>query len=322
MSTPALSIVVIVHRMSRQAENTLYSLSAAHQKNVRQSDYEIVVVENESDDVLGESRAVALGENIRYFLRREPGVTPVPALNFGFEQARSSYVGFIIDGARMSTPRLVEHALMASRVAKYPLVIVPGYHLGKKEHHLNSTSGYDEKVEQHLLRLANWQRNGYALFRIACFSGANPRGFFSQFLESNCFFCRRESFEKIGRADERFNLPGGGSVNIYLYHQLARLPESELIVLAGEGSFHQFHGGVTTVEVPDREAMLQTHRDNLKEIFGGPFKGMHREPAFLGTFTPEASDFVRESTEHATVQYENCRKAGMSQWQKPEGAVR
>ena len=71
--------------------------------------------------------------------------------------------------------------------------------------------------------------------------------------ESNCLFCTRDSFEKIGRADERFDLPGGGSVNIHIYSKLAALPESKLVVLAGEGSFHQFHGGVTTAEVEERE---------------------------------------------------------------------
>jgi glycosyltransferase involved in cell wall biosynthesis len=322
MRTPKVSIVVIIHRMSRQGENTLYSLSAAHQKNVAEGDYEIIAVENNSDDVLGEARATALGGNIRYFLRDEPGVSPVPALNFGFERSQAPYVGFIIDGARMTTPRLIEHALLARRIAEYPLVIVPGYHLGQQEHHLNDSVGYDEHVEHALLEGVNWRADGYALFGIACFSGANPRGFFSQFLESNCFFCRRESFEKIGRADPRFDLPGGGSVNIYIYHQLARLPESELIVLAGEGSFHQFHGGVTTAEVPDREAMLQTHRDNLKEIFGGPFKGMHREPTILGTFPVSALDVLRASAEHSSHQYAQCKAVGMSQWQKPEGAVR
>jgi hypothetical protein len=322
MSSPKLSIVAIFHRMSRQAENTLYSLSALHQRNVPEEEYEIIAVENESDDVLGETRALALGRNIRYFRRHETGVSPVPSLNFGFEQCRADYVGFIIDGARMTTPRLVEHALLSRKVAEYPLAIVPGYHLGQQEHHNNESAGYDERAEQDLLEKASWKEDGYALFRFSCFSGANPRGFFSQFLESNCFFCRRESFEKIGRADVRFDLPGGGSVNIYLYHQLARLPESTLIVLAGEGSFHQFHGGVTTAEVEDREAMLQTHRDNLKEIFGGPFKGMHREPMILGVLPGAALDFVRTSSEQAATQYTNCRAVGMSQWQKPDGVAR
>jgi hypothetical protein len=79
---------------------------------------------------------------------------------------------------------------------------------------------------------------------------------------------------------------------------------------------------VTTAEVPDREAMLQTHRDNLKEVFGGPFKGMHREPTIFGALPPQAFGVIRASAEHAATQYANCRAAGMSPWQKPKGARR
>jgi glycosyltransferase involved in cell wall biosynthesis len=315
---PKLSIIVIIHRMARQAENTLYSLSASFQENVSEHDYEIIAVENDSDDPLGEQRALAQGRNIRYFFRHEPGVSPVPAVNFAFEQGRGALIGLIIDGARLVSPRVVEHALLAARLAEYPLVVVPGYHIGPQEQHLHKSAGYDEQVEKELLDEIDWRNNGYDLFTVSCFSGANPVGFFAKFLESNCLFCRRESFEKIGRADPRFNLPGGGSVNIYIYHALARLPESRLIVLPGEGSFHQFHGGVTTMEVEDREAMLQTHRDNLKEIFGGPFSGMHREPLLLGVLPGQAHPFVKASAEYGIQQYAYHRATGTPVWQTPE----
>ena len=67
MTSPKVSIVVILHRMSRQAENTLYSLSTAFQRNVSDDDYEIIAVENASDDPLGEARARAQAKNLRYF---------------------------------------------------------------------------------------------------------------------------------------------------------------------------------------------------------------------------------------------------------------
>ena len=318
VSQPKLSIIVVFYRMARQAENTLYSLSANFQENVNEQDYEIIAIENDSDDVLGEQRALAQGGNIRYFHRQEAGVSPVPALNFGFEQSRADYIGHIIDGARLVSPRVVEHALLAAKIAEHPLVVVPGYHLGEHEHHLHKTARYDETVEAALLERIDWKRNGYDLFTISCFSGANPVGFFSKFLESNCLFCRRESFEKIGRADARFTLPGGGSVNIFIYHALARLPETRLIVLAGEGSFHQFHGGVTTMEVDDREAMLQTHRDNLKEVFGAPFQGMHREPLVLGVLPGPVHRFVKASAEHAMEMHAYHRATGTPTWQTPE----
>src|SRR5258706_8686157 len=127
-SAPKISIIVVIYKMPRQAENTLYSLSAHHQWDVRESDYEIIAVENESSDVLGEERALRTGGNVRYFLRKEPGASPVPALNFAFEESRAPLVCLIIDGARMVTPRVVEYALLSQRLFEHPLIAVPGYH--------------------------------------------------------------------------------------------------------------------------------------------------------------------------------------------------
>src|SRR5690242_4480651 len=126
MSSPKISFLVVIYKMSRQAENTLLSLSARLQRNVSEAEYEIVAVENESDDMLGEARACAVGGNVRYFARTETLPTPVFALNFASEQSRAPLVCLIIDGARMVTPRLVEHALLAQRLVEHPLVAVPG----------------------------------------------------------------------------------------------------------------------------------------------------------------------------------------------------
>lgn len=314
---PRISFLVTLYRMSRQAENTLHSLSAAYQRNASEQDYEVIAVENRSDDVLGEERALATGGNVRYFLRDEPGVSPVPALNFAFEQSRGDVICLIIDGARLVTPGVVEHALLAMRLARRPLIAVPGYHLGPSEHHEHATAGYDSEVERALLESIDWRRDGYALFGVSCWSGANDKGYLSPMLESNCLFCTREMFETIGRADPRFDLPGGGSVNIHLYHALAGLPGTELIVLGGEGSFHQFHGGVTTMQVEDREAMLETHRQNLRMINGGRFEGKHREPLLLGRISGQAAEALRISAERAAARHRACRALGLAEWSVP-----
>jgi hypothetical protein len=314
VTTPKLSVLIVFYKMSRQAANTLYSFSTQLQRHVHEDDYEIIAVENSSSDVLGEERALAQGRNIRYFYREETLPTPVPALNFAFEQSRAPYIGLVIDGARMVSPGVVEHALLARRLAEHPLVVVPGYHLGEQEHHLNVSAGYDETLEQKLLEDASWKIDGYNLFDIACFSGANAQGILCPYLESNCLFCTRESFEKVGRADERFDLPGGGSVNLYIYNALSQLPESKLIVLAGEGSFHQFHGGVTTVEIADREEVLETHRENLRAVFGGPFHGFHRRPTVLGVLPGQMQRFLRQSAEKARQRYLFCKRQGVEEW--------
>jgi hypothetical protein len=66
--------------------------------------------------------------------------------------------------------------------------------------------------------------------------------------------------------DERFVEPGGGFVCLDLYARLLALPAIEVMMLLGEGTFHQPHGGVSTDIPPARrpprvEAWLAQYRD-------------------------------------------------------------
>src|SRR5690554_3967354 len=97
--------------MPRQLLNTIYSLSPQHQKNVSSDDYEIIVVENKSSHCADENKIKALGSNIKYYLRDEKGVSPAPAINFALSKTQGDFIGLLIDGARMVTPRVIEYAL-------------------------------------------------------------------------------------------------------------------------------------------------------------------------------------------------------------------
>src|SRR5699024_11719869 len=107
---PVLSIILIVYRMSRQARNTLISFSPPYQRNINHEDYEIIVVENASEDELGREAAEAESPNVRYFYREGAGMSPVPAANFARSKSRGSHIGMLLDGARMVTPRVMEYA--------------------------------------------------------------------------------------------------------------------------------------------------------------------------------------------------------------------
>jgi hypothetical protein len=50
--------------------------------------------------------------------------------------------------------------------------------------------------------------------------------------------------------DERFDEPGGGFVCLDLYARALALPGAEPMMLLGEGTFHQPHGGVSTDAPP------------------------------------------------------------------------
>lgn len=312
---PKLSIIVIVYRMAEQALNTVYSLSIHHQRNVREEDYEIIVIENSSGQNIDTDRLHALGNNIHYLCREEKSVSPAAAINVGLAMCQAPFVGLLIDGARMVTPRVIEYALAAQRIDKDALVIVPGYNLGPDLHHLNKSLNYNEVTEQALLNETNWKLDGYRLFNIANISEANPRGVFQPFMECNCMFSSKANWDRIGGADEAFQFPGGGGLNLHMYRSLGILKETEyFFILPGEGSFHQYHGGVSTTERHDREEMLLSPRSQLESYWNGKFKGLEREPILLGAVTAAAQPFLLYASERASRRFKRKHENHEAFW--------
>lgn len=278
---PLLSIVIVVFDMPHQALNTITSFSPAHQLGMAAEDYEIVVVENRSDRMLGEEAATGVAANVRYFLRENEGKSPVPSLLFGIEEARADRIGLVIDGARMVTPRVLYYACAAFRITPHAVVGVPGYHLGDSEQHRNPD--HDEETEQRLLERVDWHTDGYRLFEIATFfRGRHQYGYLLPLMESNCLFFSRADYDAVGGADPRFDMPGGGMVNLDLYKRLVELPDTQLFVTPGEGTFHQYHGGVTTKADEGREELLAAFRDQYAEIRGGKYTMPLKNPRMLG----------------------------------------
>lgn len=299
---PGLSLVVVVYRMPEQAHRTLRSLAVPYQREVSEADYEVIVVENLSDRTLGKSAATGYGSNFRYIARGETTSSPVAALNHGISEARGPMIGIMIDGARMVTPGIVRDMLRATRSFTTPVISVPGYHIGREIQQESVDSGYGPEVEAALLRSIEWPANGYRLFEIACFSGSCAGGFFRPFAESNCLAMPRSLLEELGGIDPRFDLPGGGNANLDLYRRACLHPRAELVVLPGEGSFHQFHGGVTTNvsrQSPARQAMMKALDEQYVALRGEGYRPPEKEAIYFGRIPPQAMRFVRESAERA-----------------------
>lgn len=310
MRTPLLSIIVIAYDMPRQALNTLISLGTGYQEGVEKDDYEVIVVENRSQRNMDAAAISTLQGNFRYFLRDEPGVSPAAAINFGFEQARGRFIGLMIDGARMVTPGVIRYALMAFKITEDAMVVVPGYNLGETEQQFNISVGYTEEKEKSLLSEIDWPHHGYRLFDISCLSGANPNGIFHPFMECNCLFMSKEIFNDIGKANECFNLAGGGSLNLYTYRKAALHPRSQSFILAGEGSFHQFHGGVTTSEVDGRELILREQNEQLNKLLGEPFRAPKIEPILLGKISGPSLRYLKHSVDRGISRMHRYAETG------------
>ena len=203
---------MVVHRMAEPAARTLQSLSPGYQRGVAAGDYEVIVVENPSDRLLGAQAAGRAGP-VRYHLRDEAAKSPVAAVNFGVAQARADHVAILIDGARMLSPGVVAQTIAALRADPEAAVSVPGYHLGHELQQVAVNKGHDAATDRALLGSIGWPTDGYRLFEVAVLSGSCRQGFFKPHAESNFLALSRRKFQALGGMDTRYD-DLGGSLNL------------------------------------------------------------------------------------------------------------
>lgn len=300
-SQPRLSLVLMVYDMPLQARNTIRSLLPDYQRGCNPDDYEVIIVENRSRELLDPGFVQGLPRNFRYLLRDESASTPVHAINEAAEQARGSMIGVMIDGARLLTPGVVRGILQATDGVSNPVVSVPGYHIGSELQQLAVEKGYGVAEDQELLASVDWHEDGYRLFQIACFSGSCASGFLLPNSESNCLTMPRRVWRDLGGMDVRFNLRGGGMVNLDLYRRACEYPGVQHVVLPGEGTFHQFHGGVTTGGEPAaaREVFIEQIKAQYEALRGQVFATPQTHPVYVGSLHDAVLPFMQYSAERA-----------------------
>lgn len=292
---PTLSIVVIFHNMKREAARTLHTLSTNYQSGVSASDYEIIAIDNNSSEPLSPNEVSKIAPNIRYHFFETESVSPVAAVNFGVESARGEFVAVIVDGARMVTPGLVGKTLRALQDFKHPFVCSLGWHLGPDVQRLAIPKGYSQAEEDALLKSIDWHNNGYRLFDISTIAPSSKIGFLGGMpTECSWFAMPRSTFLQLGGFDIRFQSPGGGLVNQdFLQRALAQISTSPIVIL-GEGSFHQMHGGIATNSKPEERIFIK-FTDEYMSIHGAKFARSPITPTFYyGDMPSEALRFLKD----------------------------
>jgi hypothetical protein len=280
--------------MAEQAKKTMHSLNCEYQLGVSAADYEVIVVENSSSNNLSEADVKACGENFHYIRRQEALPTPVFAINHGASKATGTHICVMIDGARLVSPGIVNYMLAAARLAKNPVIAAPGYHLGPKLQRISIQEGYCPAEENRLLSSIQWPLDGYRLFEISCLSGTSRGGFFKPMGESNCICVSKAMFDQLKGFDEKFTETGGGQVNLDFYKRAVEVADSSLIVLLGEGSFHQLHGGITTdAQGSHRRQSMLDHFAQYVELRGAPYQAPNKRPIYLGTVPDSALEFIQ-----------------------------
>jgi hypothetical protein len=293
-----VSFIVIVYDMPAQAQNTVRSLLADYQQDVRLADYEVLIIENASANIMSRMFIDSLPANFSYHLRQESQPTPIHAINYGIELASGDNICVMIDGARLLTPGIVKNILRGHRLSPFAVVTAPGYHLGYELQQKAVGSGYDVEHEKALMASISWPEHGYRLFEIACFSGSCAAGFYLPHGESNCISMPRELWQLLGGYDARFDMRGGGVVNLDLYKRACEYPGITHVFLHGEGTFHQFHGGVTTggEDAEVREKFITEIMEQYQKIRGGKFQLPMTHTVYLGEISEHAQRFVQFSS--------------------------
>jgi glycosyltransferase involved in cell wall biosynthesis len=291
-TNPRLSVVVCFFNMMREARRTLHSLTTPYQIDVDPDDYEVIAVDNASTRPLDGKWVESLGPRFRYLSFDEGSPSPCKAINHAVGQARGEFVMCCIDGARILSPGILKWTLLAVRLYTHPFVYCLSMHVGPQCQCDSILHGYDRTVEDVLLAGVCWSANGYRLFDVSSPVPPPVSGFFSQLNESNCFSLRKTDYLGLGGLDERFVSPGGGLANLDFFNRVHEEEKFSPVMLVGEATFHQIHGGVAT-NVPWSEHPFPRFAREYRDIRDRPFEPVYRRPDYLGALSAESGYLAR-----------------------------
>lgn len=299
-----LSIVINFYNNHREAMNTLYSLTRTYQRDAADIEFEVIAIDHGSSQPLAESDVRAFGSEFHYRYEHTDAVSPVAAINAACRDARGDRLIVIIDGAHILSPGIYSLATRAFSHFESPFLATAAFHLGPKQQNVSVSEGYNQTAEDALLARCDWKQNGYRLYTIAG-SFADPgMGWFGVAFETGCFGIRKKDYLELGGFDERFVSRGGGLVALDFFQRAIARADLQYVMLLGEGSFHQFHGGVASNAERARHPWKEFNGEFVR-IRGHTFTRTPRRPFFFGTLPNEALGAARISAQH-----------GIELWQK------
>jgi glycosyltransferase involved in cell wall biosynthesis len=266
-----LSVILISYDMAREIPRTLQSLSRNYQQGAQDLAYEVLLVDNGSPVPLDETTWANVDVPVRLIKLQDASSSPASAINIALEEAAGEIICLMIDGAHMLTPGVFRMALSSYRAFENAVVAIRYFYLGMEEQTLSIAKGYNQQAEDKLLERIQWPEDGYRLYEISTplRSGASRLTWFNRMFETNCLFMKRSLFKELDGADERFDYPGGGFLNLDIFKRAVEAPGVTPLQIIGEGSFHQLHGGVTTNSSgDDREERLNKYRAQYAKIRG------------------------------------------------------
>lgn len=303
-NSPIISVVIVSYNMAREIPRTVHSFLPPYQMGLQPGDVEIIVLENGSSRPVSPEIIASWPASVRYARVEDPQPSPARALNEGVAMSRGDFVCPVIDGARMASPGLLSTAFRALQFSPRAVAATIGCHLGEKQQQLAVEDGYNQQVEDDLLRSIDWPEDGYRLFEIAAPAGSSQSAWFEAISESNAPVLSRRLYSEIGGYDERFDIPGGGLVNLDFFRRLVDDSSVEYLLVLGEATFHQFHGGVTTSKsVGQKDESGKTawsvYANQYQDIHGFPYATSRRQPLIVGGFPRHAARLAHRGLTNA-----------------------
>ena len=287
-TTLGISVIVLFFNMRREAPRTLYSLSSGYLQLDKEEDYEVLAIDHGSSETLSADEVKSFGPQFSYHYVATDEQSPCATINAFVGEARFDNVMVIIDGARILSPGIMNLAFTALEAFAHPFIYTLGMHIGAKPQNYLVSEGYNESIEDELLESIDWKANGYSLFTISSPALSSKQGFFSKLTESNCFVLRKDDFVKAGLYRTQFKSPGGGLCNLEVFNRLNTLEWIQPVMLLGEATFHQFHGGVATNVPIDQHPWKAMEREYAR-IVGENYRHKFRSPLYLGAFHEECA---------------------------------
>lgn len=283
MDAPRISVVVVAYDMARELPRTVRSLCAPYQRGLVADEIELIVVDNGSPVPVDAQALQSLHPGLQVLRVDDGGVSPCRGINRGLARARADLVGVCIDGARLASPGLLAAALHAATLHPRPAIGCLSRHLGPDLQSRSMLAGYDQAAEDTLLAGIDWPADGYRLFEVSVLAGSSLGGPDVLPAETNALFLPRAEWRALGGYDERFVAPGGGLANLDAWVRAVGDPERAAILLDGEATFHQIHGGVAT-NAP-RSRWDEFHAE-YRRLRGEDFRVPDRRPWRVGTPAP------------------------------------
>jgi len=244
-----LSIIIATYNMQREAPRTLLSVLPPCQREVQDIDYEVIVIDN------GSPQPLQLGDidhgNVPVKLIRispsSADPSPLPGINQAIElHASGENLLVCIDGARIFSPYIVRRTVDTLKLYPDAFTYVGSRHLGHEVQMTASARGYNQDVEDELIRSVDWRSDLDMLWDISVWAGAHNRKNYVLQNESNAFGLNRKLWNSLGGYNPGFQRPGGGLSNLEFFARAVTRQQGLNVLLYGETTFHQFLGGAAT----------------------------------------------------------------------------